>query len=66
MQGQIDNYLCELQQSADENNASGVFRKGTIVPWPPFGRAVKFFCAKILPDGGVTTLHTEFLLWQQY
>jgi hypothetical protein len=66
MQGQIDNYLCELQQSADENNASGVFRKGAIVPWPPFGRAVKFFYAKFLPDGGVTTLQMEFLRWQQY
>jgi hypothetical protein len=43
MQGQIDNYLCELQQSADENNASGVFRKGAIVHnGPPFGQAVKF------------------------
>jgi hypothetical protein len=28
IQGQIDNYLCELQQSPDENNASGVFRGG--------------------------------------
>jgi hypothetical protein len=49
--------LCELQQSPDKNNASGVFMGGAIVPWPPFGRAVKFFYAKFLPDGGVTTLH---------
>jgi uncharacterized phage infection (PIP) family protein YhgE len=35
IQGQINNYLCELQQSPDENNASGVFRGGGIMPWPP-------------------------------
>jgi hypothetical protein len=33
---------------------------------PPFGWAVKFFYAKFLPDGGVTTLRMEFLRWQQY
>jgi lysozyme family protein len=27
---------------------------------------VKFFYAKFLPDGGVTTLQMEFLRWQQY
>jgi hypothetical protein len=56
IQDQIDNYLYELQQPPDENNASGVFSKGAIVPWPPFGRAVKFFYVKFLPGGGVTTL----------
>jgi hypothetical protein len=69
IQGQIDNYkfLCELQQSPDENNASGVFGKGAIVPWPSFGRAVKFFYAKFLPGGGVTTLQMGvFFRWQQY
>jgi hypothetical protein len=40
IQGQIENYLCELQQPPDENNASGVFRKK----------------AKFFPGGGVTTL----------
>jgi hypothetical protein len=32
----------------------------------PLGWAMKFFCAKFLPDGGVTTLQMEFLHWQQY
>jgi hypothetical protein len=50
IQDQIDNYLCELQQSPDENNVSGVFRGGDHCAMPPI----------------VTTLQMEFLRWQQY
>jgi hypothetical protein len=47
IQDQIDNYLCELQQSADENNASGVFRKGAIIPWSPLWPGREIFLRQV-------------------
>jgi hypothetical protein len=47
IQGQIDNYLCELQQSPDENNASGIFRKGAIVPWSPVWPGHEIFLRQV-------------------